>query len=75
MVFVGILGGRFDQVDVEIDWGLRDLQTSYAGLLGGLPQGHPGQVAVPVGMAAGLEPAFQLAMEHEQDPSVRRIRH
>ena len=60
--------GRVDFVDVEVDRDRVDAQPVDPGLLGRLPERDRGQVGVAVGVAPGLEPAAQLAVEQEHDP-------
>ena len=73
VVVVGVLGRRFDPVDVQVDSRFHDPQPGDSRLLNRLTQGHPGKVGVTVGVTAGLEPALQLGVEQEEYPTIRGI--
>lgn len=72
---VCVFFGRIDAMDVDIDGGRNDPEPVDAGLFGRLPQRHPSQVGVSVGVAAGLEPALQLGVEHQQTHVPTRVHH
>lgn len=59
---VGITATGGDLVDVHVDRRCHQTQVVEPGLLPGLAPGNVAQVAVTVGMAAGLEPPFELGM-------------
>ena len=67
--------GVVEHVDVEVDRGREHAQAGDAGLLLRLPQRHPGQVAVAVGVAARLEPAPHLGVEEQQHLAGARVDH
>ena len=62
-----------DPVEVEVDRGNQDAQAVDAGLLGRLPERHPGELGVAVGVSAGLEPTPQLGVEQDEDALARRV--
>ncbi len=72
-MLVCVLGRRVDHVHVEIHRRFHQSEPGDPRLLGGLPQSHPAQVGVTVGMATGLEPTLELGVEEHQDPTVHRI--
>ncbi len=51
---------------VDIENRLIDAQARNAGFLLRLTQGNTRKIGITIGMATGLQPATQFAMEHQQ---------
>ena len=59
---------QWNAMAVDIEDVAFDAQTRHAGFLLRLAQGHACQVGIAIGMAAGLQPAIEFAVMHQQYP-------